>query len=147
MADVTFKVEGFAELYKALDHLPDLAKRKGLEPLLIRALEPMKDTAIYLAPDDPRTGPPYDLKSSIIISTKKRGVKAYERLDAAIAYMGPTREGYPQAMFQEFGTVKMVATPYMRPAYDALKVQALEIIKNGFAAQVEATVAKYGRRR
>lgn len=144
---LTFKVEGFAELYKALDHLPDLAKRKGLEPLLVRALEPMKETAVYLAPDDPKTGPPWDLKSSIKVATKRRGVKAYERLDAAIAYMGPTREGYPQAMMQEFGTINHVATPYMRPAFEADRGKALEIIKKGFAAQVEATVAKYGRRR
>lgn len=146
MADLEFKAEGFAELDKALDHLPQLARRKGLEPLLVKALEPMKDTAVYLAPDDPRTGPPYDLKTSIKVSTKKRGVKAFERLDAAIAYMGPTREGYPQATFQEFGTINMVATPYMRPAFEADKGKALEIIKAGFAAQVEATVRKYGKR-
>jgi HK97 gp10 family phage protein len=147
MADLTFKVEGFAELDRALDHLPQVARRRGLEPLLVRALEPMKETAVYLAPDDPLTGPPWDLKSSIEVSTKRRGVKAFERLDAAIAYMGPTRHGYPQAVFQEFGTVNMVATPYMRPAFDADKGKALEIIKKGFAAQVEAAVRKYGRRR
>jgi HK97 gp10 family phage protein len=147
MPDMDFKVEGFAELYRALDHLPDLAKRKGLEPLVIKALEPMRDTAVYLAPDDPLTGPPWDLKSSIKISTKKRGVKAFERLGSAIAYMGPTREGYPQAIMQEFGTINHVATPYMRPAYEADKGKALEIIKRGFAAQVEATVLKYGSRK
>jgi HK97 gp10 family phage protein len=147
MADMTFEVEGFDELYKALDHLPDLAKRKGLEPLVIKALEPMRDTAIYLAPDDPKTGPPWDLKSSIEISTKKRGVKAYENLSSARAYMGPTRHGYPQAIMQEFGTINMVATPYMRPAFEADKGKALEIIKQGFAAQVEATVLKYGNRK
>lgn len=142
----SFTVAGFSDLYRTLDHLPDLAKRRGLEPLTVRALEPMRDTARYLAPDDPLTGPPWNLKTSIDVSTAALTVKAYERISAARAFMGPTRYGYPQALFQEFGTVKMVATPYMRPAFDADKDKALQIIKEGFAAQVEATLRKYGRR-
>lgn len=141
-----FKVKVDPSIYRTMDHLPSLAKSKGLEPLLVESLTPMRDTARYLAPDDPRTSPPYDLKSSIEVGTKARGVKGFERLSAATAYMGPTRFGYPQAVFQEFGTIKMVATPYMRPAFDADKSKAIEIIEKGFAAQVETILRKYGRR-
>lgn len=147
MTDVTeFKVKVDPSIYRTLDHLPDLAKSKGLQPLVERSLEPMAATARYLAPDDPSTSPPWDLKSSIEVSGNKRGVRAFEKLSAARAYMGPTRFGYPQAVFQEFGTVNMVATPYMRPAFDADKGKAIKIIEDGFAAQVEATLQKYGRR-
>lgn len=146
MAETSFDVRVDPSIYRTLGHLPDLAKSKGLEPLVVKALEPMAETARFLAPDDPNTGPPYDLKSSIKVSTKKRGFKAFNRLDGAFAFMGPTREGYPQAMFQEFGTVKMVATPYMRPAFDADKGKAIKIIEEGFAAQVAATLQRYGRR-
>lgn len=145
MADA-FKVSVDPSIYRTLDHLPELAKSRGLEPLVVASLIPMRDTARYLAPDDPSTGPPYDLKSSIEVSTKKRGVKAFETLGSAVAYMGPTRFGYPQAVFQEFGTVNMTATPYMRPAFEADKSKAIKIIEEGFAAQVEATLTKYGRR-
>lgn len=141
-----FKVKVDPSIYRTLDHLPDLAKSKGLQPLVEASLVPMRDTAIFLAPDDPLTGPPWNLKSSIEISGKRRGVKAFEKLSAARAYMGPTRFGYPQALFQEFGTVKMVATPYMRPAFEADKAKAIAIIEEGFAVQVEATLKKYGRR-
>lgn len=147
MADVTeFKVNVDPSIYRTMDHLSDLAKSKGLQPLAEQSLIPMRDTARYLAPDDPLTGPPWDLKSSIEVSGNKRGVRAFEKLSAARAYMGPTRYGYPQAMMQEFGTVNMVATPYMRPAFDADKGKAIKIIEDGFAAQVEATLQKYGRR-
>lgn len=145
MAD-SFKVKVDPSIYRTLDHLPDLAKSKGLEPLVVKALEPMSETARFLAPDDPATSPPWDLKSSIEVSTKKRGVKAFERLSAASAFMGPTKFGYPQAVMQEFGTIKMVATPYMRPAFDADKSKVIQIIEKGFAAQVEAILQKYGRR-
>lgn len=141
-----FKVKVDPSIYRALDHLPDLAKSKGLQPLVEASLQRMAETARFLAPDDPSTGPPWDLKSSITVSGNRRGVKAFEKLTAARAYMGPTRHGYPQAMFQEFGTSKMVATPYMRPAFDNDKSKAIAIIEKGFAAQVEATLRKYGRR-
>lgn len=146
MATTGFKVSVSPSIYRTMDHLPSLAKTKALEPLVVAALQPMAETARYLAPDDPLTGPPWDLKSSIAVSTKRRGVKAHERLSRAAAFMGPTREGYPQAMFQEFGTVKMVATPYMRPAFDADKAKAIKIIEAGFAERVEAALQKYGRR-
>jgi HK97 gp10 family phage protein len=145
VANPTFKVTGFKELYKLLDHLPDLAKRKGLEPLVVKALQPMAETARYLAPDDPKTAPPWDLKSSIIVSTKQTQTEEYDRISEARAFMGPNRYGYPQAVMQEFGTVNMAATPYMRPAFDNDKVRAVKIIEEGFAAQVEATLRKYGR--
>lgn len=145
MTSMKFEVTGFRELYRTLDHLPDLAKRKGLEPLVVKALTPMRDTARAIAPDDPATTAPWDLKSSINVSTTQVGAKAYDSIASARAFMGPTRYGYPQAVFQEFGTVNMVATPYMRPAYDNDKDKALQIISGGFAEQVEATLRKYGR--
>lgn len=150
MATVDFKttsftVSGFRDLYRLLDHLPDLAKRRGLEPLVVKSLQPMAEMARYLAPDDPLTGPPWDLKSSIVVSTQHRSVKAHERISEARAFMGPTRYGYPQALFQEFGTVKMVATPFLRPAFDADKDKAIDIMTKGFSDQVEATLRKYGR--
>lgn len=147
MADVTeFKVDVSPSIYRTMDHLPSLAKTKELEPLVVESLIPMRDTARYLAPDDPATSPPYDLKSSIQVSTKARGAKSFERLTSATAYMGATRHGYPQAVMQEFGTVNMVATPHIRPAFDADKAKAIRIIEKGFAARVESILRKYGRR-
>jgi hypothetical protein len=151
MGDFDFKGEGFtmsgfADLYSNLDGLTEKQKAQDLSPLLKEALTPMSLVAIALAPDDPTTGPPYDLKSSIAVGTRQRSGRA--RQDRALgqygarAYMGPTKFGYPQAIMDEFGTIKMVARPYLRPAWDAGKVGALEIIKAGFAARVMASVKK-----
>lgn len=142
-----FKVEGFAELYKALDGIERIPKAIGLEPLLIKALTPMSLVAASIAPDDPATAPPYDLKSSIAVSSRQRTGRSKQdralgQYDAR-AYMGPTKYGYPQAVMMEFGTVHATAQPYMRPAWDSGKQGALEIIKDGFAAQVQATARRY----
>jgi hypothetical protein len=140
-----FTVSGFADLYANLDGLTLAQKQSALAPLLIKALTPMSLVAVSLAPDDPETGPPWDLKSSISVSKKQRSSGSRNRQlgqYGARAYMGPTKFGYPQAIFQEFGRHGDIARPYMRPAWDSGKEGALEIIKAGFADHVFAAVKK-----
>lgn len=151
MGDFDFKTEGFtvsgfADLYANLDGLTQKQKAKALAPLLVKALTPMSLVAISIAPDDPTTPPPWDLKSSIKVGTKQRSGRA--RINRALgqygarAYMGPTKYGYPQAIMDEFGTIKMSARPYMRPAWEAGKQGAFEIVKAGFAESVFNAVKK-----
>lgn len=144
----SFELKGFKELYRALEHLPDTVIKKELEPLLVRSLIPMRDLARAIAPDDPLTGPPWSLPQSIEVRRRQRSGGA--RRDRALgkynarAYMGPTRGGYPQAVFQEFGTVNMRASPYMRPAFETKKYQALEIITKGLGKRLMLIAKKYG---
>jgi hypothetical protein len=143
-----FEVKGFKALYKLIDHLPEVVKKVELEPLLVEALGPMAEYARVMAPDDPLTLAPYNLPTSIIVSTRQRtgrskSDRALGKYDAR-AYMGPNRYGYPQAMMQEFGTIHHVAQPYMRPAYDSEKGTALRIIREGFAERLQLIVRRYG---
>lgn len=46
------------------------------------------------------------------------------------------RDGYYFA-FVEFGTAKMAAQPFLRPAFEAKKVDAVEVIKRRLAERVE----------
>ena len=71
-----FAFKGFKDLYKAIDHLPEVVKKIELEPLLVRSLEPMAEYARVMAPDDPATPPPYDLKTSIAVGTRQRTGRA-----------------------------------------------------------------------
>lgn len=144
----SFELKGFKDLYKAIDHLPETVLKKELEPILIRSLEPMKEFARVLAPDDPLTGPPWNLPTSIEVGKKQRSGRARRnralgKYDAR-AYMGPTKFGYPQAIMQEFGTRNMVATPYMRPAWDSEKETALKIIGRELGARLMLIAKKYG---
>jgi hypothetical protein len=139
-----FAVSGFADLYANLDGLTQSQKARAMGPLLVKALTPMSLVAISIAPDDPLTGPPWDLKSSIRVGTKQRSGRSNRQLGqyGARAYMGPTKFGYPQAIMDEFGTIKMSARPYMRPAWEAGKYAAFEIVKAGFADSVFKAVKK-----
>lgn len=143
-----FELKGFRELYRAIDHLPETVIKKELEPLLVKSLIPMRDLARAIAPDDPLTGPPWSLPQSIEVGKKQRSGgarrnRALGKYDAR-AYMGPTKFGYPQAVMQEFGTINMVASPYMRPAFEARKYQSLEIIREGLGERLMLVARKYG---
>jgi len=143
-----FHLRGFKELYRALEHLPETVIKKELEPLLVKSLMPMRNLARAIAPDDPLTGPPWSLPQSIEVRRRQRSGRA--RRDRALgkynarAYMGPTRGGYPQAIMQEFGTIHMQASPYMRPAFESMKYRALDIIRDGLAKRLTLIATKYG---
>lgn len=143
----SFEFKGFKDLYRAIDHLPEFSKKVELEPLLVRALTPMAEYARGFAPDDPLTGPPWNLPTSIEVSTRQRSGRA--KSDRAIgkydarAFMGPTKFGYPQAMMQEFGTIHNVAQPYMRPAWDSEKTHALKIIADGLGERLKLIASRY----
>lgn len=143
-----FQFKGFRELYRAIDHLPETVIKKELEPLLVKSLLPMRDLARAIAPDDPLTGPPWSLPQSIEVGKKQRSGRARRnralgKYDAR-AYMGPTKYGYPQAIMQEFGTIHMVASPYMRPAFETRKYATLEIIREGLGERLMLIAHKYG---
>lgn len=157
----SFELKGFKELYKAIDHLPEVVKKTELEPVLVMSLEPMAESARLRAPNDPLTGPPWDLPSSIAVSSRQRTGRS--KTDRALgqydarAYMGPTKHGYPQAMFAEFGTTHrfqestepdkyvgiMTAQPYMRPAWDSEKTHALNIIARELGKRLTLIASKY----
>lgn len=143
-----FKFSGFKDLYRAIDHLPEVVQAREIAPVLVKSLIPMRDLARAIAPDDPLTGPPWSLPQSIEVGTKQRSGRA--RRNRALgkydsrAYMGPTKYGYPQAVMQEFGTIHMVASPYMRPAFEARKHQALEIIRSELGERLMLIAKKYG---
>lgn len=144
----SFEFKGFKELYQAIAHLPETVIKKELEPLLVKSLIPMRDLARAIAPDDPLTGPPWDLKSSIEVGKKQRSGRARRnralgKYDAR-AYMGPTKFGYPQATFREFGRLHQPATPYMRPAFETRKYQVLEVIREGLGKRLALIAKKYG---
>lgn len=144
----TLKIEGLKDLEKALMKLPLSTGKSVLRKVLLKAAEPIKNRARDLAPDDPKT-PDIDLNTSIEASTKQRrgyGLRGREGNQAATVYIGPTKDGYPQAIMQEFGTIHHAAQPYMRPAWDGGKNKALDDIKDGLWKEIEKSAARLAKK-
>lgn len=166
---MTVKLSGFRELEKALEQLPKAAAKSTLVRTLKKAAQPMADHAAALAPVD--TG---ELSGSIMVGTKissKVGAKEFHevmkaggtRKEAgkarhaaragnadtfAVVYMGPSQAKSKRAgikrMAQEFGTVNHAPHPYMRPAWEAGKMKALEDIRRDLASEIMITAKKIG---
>lgn len=148
---MTIRVDGFKELDAALQEMKTATARGTVRRAMMKAFQPMAEDASGIAPDDPRTPSP-DLHRSIKVGdTLKAGrsmfTKGFGFADGQVTvWMGPTREGYPQAMMQEFGTVNQPAQPYMRPAWDAGKDQLLEDLKANLAAEITKTAERAARK-
>lgn len=115
---VTMQIEGLKDLELALTELPKSTARTTLRRAGMAALEPMRKEAARLAPDDPETPPPYDLKSSIstsfrqgrsrsVVRTKDENTRVYVFMGPAFT-KGMTKEQQARlatySMAQEFGS-------------------------------------------
>lgn len=144
---VTVRVDGLRALDAALGELPKATAKGVLRRVGKKALTPMAETARRLAPDDPDTSAD-DLKSSIVVGTKlndrqKRLERRAEGKSFVTVYMGTADvAGVPQ----EFGTVNHGPQPFMRPAFEEHKMQAIEIVRDELGGEIERTRARAAKR-
>lgn len=163
------KVEGLAELNRALAELPKATARNVLKRTLTKAAQPIADAARTNAPVD--TG---NLRDKIIVSTKlknKIGNAEYAEAmksglgkAAAVAalrnarreagqtgtfaqvFVGPSTGSLRYAHMVEFGTVKMPPHPFIRPAWDAQKAEALDAIKREMWLEIEKAARRLAKK-
>lgn len=146
------KLKGFRELDRALSDLGKATARNVLRRVGTAALTPMRNSAKAKVRVDTGT-----LRDSIRIETAKdaeyakaaraafkssgsaAGVKR-SRSKGVSLVLGPSARpksnAAQNARFQERGTEKMSAQPYMRPAWDAEKQGALTIIEDQLGAEI-----------
>jgi len=139
MARMSFTIDGLRELDKGLAEFKWATAKAVMRRAGMKALRPMAEAARQMAPDDPTTGPPHDLKTSITVASKSSAERTGRTSagDTVMVYMGPTRDGYPQAMMQEMGTVHHPPRPYMRPAFEQHKVEALGLAADELKTEIE----------
>lgn len=156
---VSVQVDGLRDLDFALSQLPKSIQKSTLLRTLKKAAEPIADRARQLAPVRPGSG---QLRKSIAVSTKikndvgksefhaalkaglgvgaaRTALRNARRSDPnrsfAVLYVGPSVEA-PHAHFVEFGTSKMSPKPFMRPAWEAEKDNALAIIRRELGNEI-----------
>lgn len=127
---ITLRVEGGEKLAKELRGLSNRVNRSVQRQALLDAAQPMRDMARQAAPRAP--GAP-DLAENI-----EFGNTTADSGDVAIA-LGPTKRFF-YGSFQEFGTSRHGAQPFMRPAFDSTVQQ---VIKR-FTAEVWSALVRRG---
>ena len=160
MTTISFK--GGREIeaaFRALGNAP--AARRSGQRAVVKALEPIKETARRMAPDDPSTGAGKFLKEAIKTGPRKSRDK--DRVWAAVgidksvdppkdvarkngkgSYRDPGVAGV--AVMQEFGTEKMAANPYLGPAWEQGRGELPEFLGRAVWADIEATAKRIARK-
>lgn len=157
---ISMRVEGLSDLEKALTELPKATGKNVIRRALLAAAQPISDEAIRrirVKRVEPKIGiTPIKFTSGsagkrAFAEAMARGATRQEASDAAhvanaresgeaanttsgVTSIGPTQRAFYGF---EFGTVKQAPQPFMRPAWDLHKMQALETIKTALAEEIE----------
>lgn len=137
-----FKLDGLKDLEAALRQMPQAtARATGLRALRAGA-EPIARAMRRLAPVGEG-----DLVESIDVGTRLAPSQQPDR--GAVApleiHVGPGQN--PQAITQEFGTYKEPAQPYATPAWEAERMNALDIVGTSLGIEVEKTANRLAKKR
>ena len=124
-------------LQKQLKNIPKEIVEQ-LEPALIKGADEVANTMRLLVPEDEG-----DLKASIAVTPPNRTTPAYAegggkrtaQANQALVTVG--NEQVRHGHLQEFGTVKMEAQPFMRPAFRLKKAKVMARISRAVAKAVK----------
>ena len=169
---VTVRIDGLAALDRALGELPKATARNVLVRTLKKAAQPIADEARRLAPVSPGGGA---LRDSIAASSRVKNKTGNAEYSAAMReglgkeaarsallaarkankgqgsfaqmFVGPARGSgvIRYAHIVEFGSIRTAPHPFMRPAWDSTKDQALNIIKNELGNEIIRAARRLGR--
>ncbi len=131
--DVKLDIKGLADLERELNQLALKARASVLRGALNKAVDPVLKAARenVSAQFTERSG---TLRKSIQKSaTAPRGSNGF----TAEAKVGVTGEGF-YGRFLEFGTSKMPARPFMRPAVDAHAQEVVDLFASEMRRRIEA---------
>jgi HK97 gp10 family phage protein len=157
----TFKIEGLAELGKALRELPERVARNGLRVSVYAGAKVVRDEARARAPKaaqslGPNQPPPGTLKRSVIMKhipelssltrqtffvTVRHGKKYRKQ-----GKKGNLSQDAWYWRFVEFGTRKMRARPFLRPALEAKRREAGQAMKDRLSERIEMEASKLYRK-
>ena len=158
----TARIEGLTELQAALKALPQKLHKRVLNSALMTGARLIGKEASLKAPvlQEPTPGrrpgtlrrnirarpirPEYS--ASVMVGVRKlsgKQVMAFKKANRRGGAANPDDPFYWR--FVEFGTSKMAARPFLRPAFEARKVQAAMEIKDALRLRIEREANKLRR--
>lgn len=131
----SFRVEGLSDLVKSLTKLPDAVRDKAVNDGTLEGAKVIQRAAITNAPK--KTG---KLSRNIVVR-KNRKTRYDSEHSVVIRKIGKavnSKNAY-YGIFVEYGTSKMPAQPFMRPAFEGNKEIAVSVL----AGHIRETVGRY----
>lgn len=156
MAGSSFRTSGFKELDRALGEEFSKATAKNiLWRTAEGAMKRLEDREKSLAPIDPqdRDGDGRHLNETIkterVKATRQRGSVKFNSRNGVEVRTGPAPVGKrarSNAGWQEYGTSKMAASSYIRPAIDAESDNIIDDVRTGLGTQIDKARARIARK-
>jgi HK97 gp10 family phage protein len=125
----TEPVQGLDALLKALGGLPAVLQVELAVDALRDGAEPIRQRAAALAPDDPKTTGSR-IRDNIVVDIQPIAK------DTLAAKIGPSRKGF-MGRFAELGTVHQRPKPFLRPAFELEKENAVKRMAARLAKGIE----------
>lgn len=117
------EITGLEELGRRLQQVETALKTKILRSAGSEAMQVVKEDMEQHAGFDPK-GKGKHMRENITIKTKEiKGTNG-----GVMVTVGPAKDHYMKARAQEFGTIKQVAKPFIRPALDYNKRAVLKVL-------------------
>ena len=152
MASELVHVQGLDQLARAMKELPKRVARNSLRAAVYAGAKLIRDEAklkapVAVAPLGPNQPPPGTLKRSVIMkqipelsSAERQTFFVTVRHGKKYRKQGKKGQLSQDAWywrFVEFGTVKMAARPFLRPAFEGKKRAAVQAIQDRLAQRIE----------
>jgi HK97 gp10 family phage protein len=166
-----FTVEGLSDLEDALKELPKATAKNTIRRALTAAAQPIIQTATVLC--RVRRIRPSIVVTKIKFTSGDAGKRAFAEamaggasrqeageaahaaniaaesggddpsITSGVASVGPTRRAFYGF---EFGTIHQAPQPFMRPAWDQHKRDALDLVKTELKTQIDKAVARIAKK-
>lgn len=146
------KITGLDELKKNLKKVSDDIINKGGRSALRSAANVIKKEAQINAAkfDDPTT--PERIADNVVVRWDRKNFRKTGNPSFKVGIMGGAKSGGKQKQgkggdtfywrFLEFGTAKMAAKPFMRPAMDAKQQEAVDKFVEAYKKQLDKVLKK-----
>ena len=140
------RVQGLRELDAALMELTKAGARGVLRRAGLAALQPVADAAQAAAP---RLSGALQLSVGVGTKLTRRQAGLHRKMvrdDKASVEVFAGAGGLAQATQMEFGNFKDAAQPYLRPAWDAGRMQVIENLKRHLGAEIDKAAVRAARK-
>lgn len=126
------EVKGLNELFRNLDLVGKVPKTEEAKQVFFDAGKIVRKYARYFAPYDKKRKKGTHLRDAILVS---KGPLAFTDVLVTVRYKRP---GAPHAHLIEFGTVRMAARPFMRPAASTAKGEVQQLLHEEILKLIKA---------
>lgn len=143
---VTVEIKGLKELHDSLKMFGKEMEYKVIASGTYRGALLLKNHAISRAPMHPWPHKVSGIEGKVAPGHLRRNIIIRKiKLSGYTRYIVTVRAKAFYAKFLEFGTSKMAAKPFMRPAFDLNAERAISVFRDTLAKEIDKLTRKFGK--